>query len=385
MKLRGGHLGHEPAREAEAVDRYTEMTADPGPRPAIPLATFSLAFDASPTSMLVTDARAEDHPIAWVNEAFLELTGYARHEVIGRNCRFLQGPDTDPAEVERMRRAVRAAEPISCELLNYRKDGTPFWNGMTINPVRDAQGRLLCFFAAQADMTEKHRLELAMRGTNDELERQVGERTADLEHALAQKTALLHEVDHRVKNNLQVISSLMLLKARRTPAGDAQDALQGMADRIGALSTAHRMLYSAGDVSHFDLSDFASDFLADVNAAVDSDRTRIEAEVESVSVAAAMAAPLALLIHELTANAIRHAFPDARPGRITVVAQRRESDLDIIISDDGVGLTDAAPNPAGFGRNLVEMLVRQLRGRVTWLDNAPGTRVEVRVPLQERA
>lgn len=381
MKLRGDHLDRDHAADARGLDD-SGMTHAPA-QTAGPLApgTFALAFDASPTPMLVADAQRADNPIVWINDAFLQLTGYARHELIGRNCRMLQGPDTDRAEIGRMRAAIEAAVPYAGEILNYRRDGTAFWNGMTINPVRDADGRLVYFFAAQADMTDKRRLETAMRGTNDELERQVGARTADLEHALAQKTALLHEVDHRVKNNLQVISSLMLLKARRTPEGEARDALQGMADRIGALSTAHRMLYASDDVSHFDLADFASDFLSDVNAALDADRIRVEAAVESVSVSAAMAAPLALMIHELTSNAVRHAFPEGRSGRVTVTARREAGGLCLFIADDGVGLAGAEPNPAGFGRNLVEMLVRQLRGRIAWQDGSPGTRVEIGVPL----
>lgn len=381
MKFRGDHLDRDRAAEARTTDESGTTQAVAQTAGSLAPGTFALAFDASPTPMLVTDAQRADNPIVWINDAFLELTGYARHELIGRNCRMLQGPDTDRAEIGRMRAAIETAVPYAGEILNYRKDGTAFWNGMTINPVRDAEGRLVYFFAAQADMTDKRRMETAMRGTNDELERQVGARTADLEYALAQKTALLHEVDHRVKNNLQVISSLMLLKARRTPEGEARDALQGMADRIGALSTAHRMLYASDDVSHFDLADFASDFLSDVNAALDADRIQVEAAVDSVSVSAAMAAPLALMIHELTSNAVRHAFPGSRSGRVTVKARREADCLCLTIADDGVGVARPEPNPAGFGRNLVEMLVRQLRGRIAWQDGAPGTRVEISVPL----
>jgi len=252
---------------------------------------------------------------------------------------------------------------------------------MTITPVHDAAG-LAYFYAAQADMTHTREREVTMRVTNDELERLVAARTHDLSAALEQKTALLHEVDHRVKNNLQVISSLMLLKARRTPEGDARDALQGMAERIGALSTAHRMLYSEGDCTHFNLGDFAAEFLSDVNAGLDHDKQRVEAEVEPIAVAAAMAAPLALLIHELTANALRHAFPNAREGRVSITARRTEAGMQLTIRDDGVGLAAAAPNPAGFGRNLVEMVVRQLRGTIAWADAGPGTHVEIDIPLQ---
>ncbi len=116
----------------------------------------------------------------------------------------------------------------------------------------------------------------------------------------------------------------MLLKARRTPEGEARDALQNMAERIGALSTAHRMLYSEGDVAHFNLSDFTGDFLSDLEAGLDPERTRIEAHVEPIAVAAAMAAPLSLMIHELTTNAVRHAFPGGRSGRLTVDGRREE-------------------------------------------------------------
>ncbi len=370
---------------ATGVTDGCSMTQESAHPPAIAPATFALAFDASPTPMIVTDARAHDNPIVWVNDAFLTQTGYAREELIGRNCRLLQGPETDRQEVERMRAAIAVGEPLALELLNYRKDGTAFWNGMTINPIRDAAGTIAYFFAAQADMTDKRRAESAMRGTNDELERQVSERTADLEQALAQKTALLHEVDHRVKNNLQVISSLMLLKARRTPEGEAREALQNMAERIGALSTAHRMLYSAGDVAHFNLSDFTGDFLSDLEAGLDPERTRIEARVEPIAVAAAMAAPLSLMIHELTTNAVRHAFPGGRSGRLTVDGHREEDTLVLVIADDGVGLSAAPPNPAGFGRTLVDMVVRQLRGSIVWTEGGPGTRVEIRIPLQAAA
>ena len=334
--------------------------------------------------MIVTDARAPDNPIAWVNEALLRLTGYEPHELLGRNCRLLQGPATDADAIARIRAAVAAEEPISTEILNYRRDGTSFWNAMTITPVRDADG-IAYFYAAQADVTHTRQIEDAMRGANDELERQVAARTYELSAALEQKTALLHEVDHRVKNNLQVISSLMLLKARRTPEGEARDALQAMAERIGALSTAHRMLYSDGDCTHFNLGDFASEFLSDVTAGLDGERRRVESEVESIAVAAAMAAPLALLIHELTANALSHAFPGDREGVVSIAARRTADGMRLTIRDDGVGIAAAPSNPAGFGRNLVEMVVRQMRGSIRWTDARPGTHVEIDIPLREPA
>lgn len=341
---------------------------------------FALSFEASPTPMVVTDPRLPDNPIVWVNGAFLTLTGYTRDEIYGRNPRLLQGPLSDPGTLSRMREAIATRQPIECELCNYRKDGTPFWNGMTISPVRDDAGRLIYFYSAQADMTDKQRLETALKRSNDELERQVSERTAALSATLEQKTALLHEVDHRVKNNLQVIFSLMLLKARRTPEGEARDALQGMAERIGALSSAHRMLYSAGDVSRFDLQEFTTDFLTDLTSGLD-ERMRVESAIDSMAVSAAMAAPLALVMHELSTNALRHAFPGGRSGKVCIEARRHDDEMRLVIADDGIGIAAGEPNPAGFGRMLVEMAVRQLQGSVRYLDTHPGTRVEITLPL----
>ncbi|WP_342148344.1 histidine kinase dimerization/phosphoacceptor domain -containing protein [Methylorubrum sp. SB2] len=355
-----------------------EVTAFP---PGFTVEVFAAAFEASPTPMVVTDPRRDDNPIVWANSAFLGLTGYARDELYGHNCRRLQGPATDAATLNGLREAIGQGRAFECELLNYRKDGTPFWNGMTVNPVRDADGAILYFFSAQADMTHKHRLEAAMRDANGALEREVGERTADLRFALEQKTALLHEVDHRVKNNLQVISSLMLLKARRTPSGEARNALQAMAERIGALSTAHRMLYQEGDAARFEFREFADDLIADLAAAHGTDTARVETEVEPLALPAAMAAPLALLLHELAGNALRHAFPGERAGRVRLSARRSDDTLELVVEDDGIGLAAGPPNPTGFGRMLVEMVVRQLRGTLAWSEAAPGTRVAIRVPL----
>lgn len=344
---------------------------------------FALAFESSPTPMIVTDPRRTGNPIVWVNTAFLDLTGYTRHELHGRNPSILQGPLSDPGVIARMREAVAAGEPIECELFNYRKDGTPYWNGMTINPVRDASGTIIYFFSAQADMTEKERLEIALKSANDHLERQVEERTAALQTALEQKTALLHEVDHRVKNNLQVISSLMRLKARRTPPGEARDALQAMAERIGALSTAHSMLYSSGNIAHFDFQEFTGHFLRALTAGVE-ERVSIESQIEAIDVSAALAAPLALLLHELASNAVRHAFPGEREGRILITAKRSERSMSLLVEDDGVGLEQSLQNPAGFGRTLVELVVRQMCGRVSYVEVPLGTRVAITIPLDLR-
>ncbi len=114
---------------------------------------FAAAFTSTGMPMLMTDARRKDNPIAFANDAFSELTGYRREELLGRNCRLLQGPGTDPALTALMRRAVRDGQPIEVEILNYRKDGSPFWNALHISPVRDAAGGISHFFSSQQDVS----------------------------------------------------------------------------------------------------------------------------------------------------------------------------------------------------------------------------------------
>lgn len=122
-----------------------------------------LAVSASRHGIIVTDPNLPDDPIVYVNPAFEKLTGYASGEIVGRNCRFLQGDDRDKAALEEIRSAVTAGRECRVILRNYRKDGTPFWNDLSISPIRDASGRLLNFVGVQEDITERKRTEDALR------------------------------------------------------------------------------------------------------------------------------------------------------------------------------------------------------------------------------
>ena len=100
-------------------------------------------------SFLITDPNQKDNPIVFANDAFVRLTGYEREEVLGRNCRFLQGTDTNPETVRALREAIKGRQSITVDILNYKKDRTPFWNRLRIRPLFSSSGDLTKFVAVQ--------------------------------------------------------------------------------------------------------------------------------------------------------------------------------------------------------------------------------------------
>jgi two-component sensor histidine kinase len=324
--------------------------------PDVDAALLAAAFAASPVATVLIDVRGPEAVIAAANPAFGALAGRVAADLVGRPYppEAVSEGDTRLAEAVAARRATQVRLAAAQGAVEVR-----------LAPVTGAAGAVTHLCATH----------VALDGDD-------GGHALALKAALDQQTALLHELDHRVKNNLQVITSLILLKARRTSDGAARAALSSMADRIGALSSAHRLLYAVGDVSRFDLRDFVADFVADLAVLVDPARITVEADAQSVPVAASKAAPLALLVHELATNAVRHAFPGDRTGRVAIVVRREDGTARLVVEDDGVGRDAAPPTSEGFGRALVDMVVRQMRGTLVHEDRAPGTRVTVTIPLQ---
>ena len=179
---------------------------------------FFAAIETTRMPMVLSDPNQPDNPIVFANKAFMHMTGYDRSEVVGRNCRFLQGTDSDPEAVDRIRHAVRARTELAVELLNYRKDGTSFWNALFVSPVFDAGGNLRYFFASQLDVSRRRDAEEALREA-----RKMG--------AVGQLTG---SIAHDFNNLLQVITGYMDgLKDHAAASNDAR-----LVRQVGAMSEA---------------------------------------------------------------------------------------------------------------------------------------------------
>ncbi|MBC8130068.1 MAG: PAS domain S-box protein [Rhizobiaceae bacterium] len=152
---------------------------------------FSAAVRSTRMAMVITDPRQHDNPIVFANDAFSKLTGFAREEILGRNCRFLQGEETDPDDVARIRRGIEERATIELDLRNHRKDGSTFWNRLLVSPVFDGD-ELIFFFASQYDVTlEREGLVDLQRG-NEALEAKVRRRTRDLSESEERLRFVLH-------------------------------------------------------------------------------------------------------------------------------------------------------------------------------------------------
>ena len=147
--------------ETATDDRRTGRTIPDG---GIDPAFADRTLDAAPIGIVVTDPSMEDNPIVYANEGFRRLTGYGDEEIIGRNCRFLQGEGTDPEPVSELRAAIEAAEPVTVELRNYRHDGSAFWNRVSITPLFDDDGDLTYFVGCQEDVTGRVERERMLSG-----------------------------------------------------------------------------------------------------------------------------------------------------------------------------------------------------------------------------
>jgi PAS domain S-box-containing protein len=313
------------------------------------------------------------------------LSGYAAHEITGTHFARLYPPeDVEAARPQKVLALTEWYGRHEEECWRVRKNGSRFWAGVTLTALRDREGTLVGFGEVTRDLTERDELLARLRTLNAELEERVQSRTAALAATLREREVLLQEVHHRVKNNLQVISSLISMQVRSLGADASREALLECRRRVQAIALIHERLYEAGDYAWVPFSEYAGGLAASIVEAtgISPERVTLDLAVADVALGVDKAIPCGLILNELITNALKHAFPDGRRGRIRVeLSNAGAAGLRLAVSDDGVSL------PAGFdlrtssslGLQLVQMLARQLDATLE-VETGSGTCFRLAVP-----
>lgn len=204
--------------------------------------------------------------------------------------------------------------------------------------------------------------------------------------SLHEKEVLLREVHHRVKNNLQLIASLLNLQGRYLHEPQSRSLLEESQSRIHSIALVHETLYQSGELARIDLGAYLGTLVRHLAASWVgvSGRIELELDVASIEVAIDVAIPCGLVVNELVTNAFKHAFPAARRGTVRVSTRAVASGLTVLtVADDGVGLPERvlAPRAGGLGLELVATLTRQLRGTLE-VGPGPGARIAITVPVR---
>ena len=204
-----------------------------------------------------------------------------------------------------------------------------------------------------------------------------------LQQSLRQKDMLLREIHHRVMNSLQMLSSVLNLKARRMDVGTvARQQLEMARDRVLAMGTVYKQLYRTEEFQSVDFGEFLRGLQLAMTEALFSPQKPQELIVEAVHCDLSIddTIPLGLVVHELVSNAMKYAFPDNRPGRIEIRFTRDdEQQYRLEVADDGIGLPETVePGVSGLGLKLIEILIKQVNGEVTIDRTPPGTRFIIR-------
>jgi len=339
-------------------------------------------IEQAPIGVTVADTREEDEPLVEVNDAFTRLTGYTAEETLGRNCRFLQGEDTDDEKVDRMREAIDANEPVQVTLRNYRKDGTMFWNEVTLAPLHDAEGEPSYYVGFQQDATARKEYELELETQRDDLD-------------------LLNEmVRHDIRNDLQLVQGHAdLLREHVDEAGHEHldTVLESAADAVALTQTAgelaETMLTTEPETQRVPL-------VPTLTEEVESLRESYpEAVVDVVEPLPAVQVTADEMLDSVFRNVLRNAVQhnDKAVPEVTVSATRENGRVEVRIADNGPGIPDER-KPSVFGKGqkgldsegtgigtyLVKTLVNRYGGDVWVEDNDPeGAVFVVSLPVAE--
>ncbi|MBC3881125.1 PAS domain S-box protein [Undibacterium sp. LX40W] len=305
---------------------------------------------------------------AW-NPAATRLLGYSEEEALGQAITVLFPPERIHEEQVLLARIGRGEKVLPFETVRIHKDGSAIDVSVTISPLRDRSGKVVgaCKLARDISVQNAQRRQISQ--------------------ALQDKTALLHEVHHRVKNNLQIVSSLLNMQARRA-SPEVATAFSECQTRIRAMALVHQLLYESENMAEVDLSLYLSQLSGLSRDSYKAENSNIDIVFEMpdqrILIDLQRAIPCGLIVSELVLNAYKHAFQKNDDGKILVRLTRLgASAFQLIVSDNGCGLPldFSWESRAGLGTQLIPMFAKQLRAKFRHTSSSKGSSFYFDIPI----
>jgi two-component system, sensor histidine kinase PdtaS len=327
-----------------------------------------LAVEASPNGMVMTD---HNGIIIMINSTTEELFGYPREELVGQSIDILT-PDSFRKHHPVMRddylnHPEARAMGHGRDLFGRHKSGREFPVEIGLNPIRTPRGIMV--LASVIDITE--------RKTQEE----------QLKSALKEKELLLAEIHHRVKNNLQIIESLLGMQSDIVPDAAAVSILKESQNRVKSMALIHQVLYESQDFSRVDFSCVIQNLVDNlkISYALEASKIEIAMNVEQVYLPLDTSIPLGLIVNELCSNALKHAFPDNCPGKLEISFEYLDSNsLGLVVSDNGVGIPEEfdMENTTSLGLQLIQLLSKQISADLS-IQRSKPTKFKLIIPLNK--
>jgi PAS domain S-box-containing protein len=346
---------------------------------------FRALVEASAQIVWTTDAAGE---VSEDSPSWRAFTGQSLEQCRGSRRLDAIHPDDRAAVIARYRAAVAARSAIDTEYRLRHASGEWRWTAARAVPLIDVHGELRGWVMSNTDITERRRAETEkedllaqLRKLNAGLEQRVQTRTRELTAALREREVLLQEIHHRVKNNLQVISSLISMQVRKLDRRADREALEECQTRVQAIALIHDKLYQSSDYAHVPFSEYTRALISNVfhTMGVSSDSVAggaagaiaLDMAIDDVAVPVDKAIPCGLVLNELITNALKHAFKDGRRGELRVELGKRGGRVRLAVRDNGVGLPRGLDvrGTRSFGLQLVGTLVEQLGATLTVTDS----------------
>lgn len=320
--------------------------------------------DTSPDGIVLTDLEGR---LLLCNLQAAHLHGYDRPEAMqGLSAFDLIAPEDHQRTWEEMRREPERSSAHNLEYTLLRRDGTRFPAELSASVVRSTAGEPTAYLVVERDITERKLAEERLLSS------------------LREKEVLLKELHHRVRNNLQVVSSLLYLQSQRAETSASRGILQDSLNRVQSMALVHEKLYGSEDLARIDVGEYVRSLMDSLMESYGAGAQGVDtrAGVDEVMLSVDLAIPCGLLLNELLSNSLKHAFPGGQGGHIAVEF-RTDGDGHYIlqVEDDGVGLPHGLDvwKPETLGLQLVNMMVEQLCGTMQ-VDSREGTLFQISFP-----